>query len=57
MPKSEIEDHVIEVFKSTYSEIVAKANIYQVSSEIRVVAAEAAVKLTQIIIEAERDQR
>jgi hypothetical protein len=63
MNKSDTEEHVLEVYSRAYAKIRYHTTLPTFTSGANDIAqgqarlAEAAVKLTKIIIEAERDQR
>jgi len=61
MSKSEIEDHIIEVYERAYTKVKGLASFGLATcverDQAKALLTQAAARLTQTIIEAERDQR
>ena len=57
MPKSEIEDHVVEVYKRVYGSLRNQASVRYDADDARGMIAQAAARVTKVIIQTERDER
>lgn len=55
--QTEIEDHVIKVYKRMYDMVKGRANVRFDSDDARGMMTQAAARLTQVVIQTERDGR